>query len=251
MNERRLQAQSGTPSTGSVIAGLGSMLREFNRTAEAVLHGLRDDPVRLASADEVVHLNGTEQLRELRAAMPRRVLSVTEGLVIAERQAALLRWQIGAETSPALATALVVGLPFLTVTYRSRLAKSGLATKTARGWVIVLRGDEPNVRQRFSLAHEVKHVLDDEQLSQFPEGLYRTWGNQRGETPAERVCDHFSACLLMPKLLLRRDWVGGLQDPVKLARRYQVSRAAMEVRLRQLGLVELVPRCGTASSNAA
>jgi Zn-dependent peptidase ImmA (M78 family) len=49
----------------------------------------------------------------------------------------------------------------------------------------------------------------------------------------------------MPKMLLRRDWTSGMQEPARLARRYHVSRAAMEVRLRQIGLIEPIPRCGT------
>lgn len=236
---------SPTESPGGVAATLGGVLREFNRTAEAVLQSLREQPLGLNPQPGIGRLQGEEQLRELRAAMPRRVLTLSEGLQIAERQAALLRWQLGAESTPALTTETLTDLPFLQVTYRARLAKSGLATKTARGWVIVLRADEPNVRQRFSLGHEIKHTLDDELLSLFPDGLYRTWGGQRGEAPAERVCDHFSACLLMPKMLLRRDWTSGMQEPARLARRYHVSKAAMEVRLRQLGLTEPVPRCGT------
>ena len=236
---------------GGAIASLGSVLSEFNRTAEAVLQGLREYP--LPSAGRVIgRLRGEEQLRELRAAMPRRLLTVGEGLQIAERQAALLRWQVGAEATPLLSTETLTSLPFLTtVTYRVGLGKSGVATKTDLGWVIVLREEEPEVRQRFSLGHEIKHALDDELLMRFPEGLYRAFGGERGEAPAERVCDHFSGCLLMPKLLLRRDWTSGLQDIGRLARRYQVSKAAMEVRLRQTGLIEPIPRCGTRPTSRA
>ena len=47
----------------------------------------------------------------------------------------------------------------------------------------------------------------------------------------------------MPKVLLRADWSDGLQDIARLAKRYHVSRAAMSVRLSQLGLIESTPRC--------
>jgi hypothetical protein len=162
------QAESTTDSEDSVTTTLGNVLREFNRKAEDVLRGLREYPSHLAPHHKIGFLRGDEQLRELRAAMPRRVLALGEGLQIAERQAALLRWQLGAEVTPVLATEVLANMPFLTVTYKARLAKSGLATKTARGWVIVLRADEPNVRQRFSLGHEIKHTLDDELLSLSP-----------------------------------------------------------------------------------
>jgi Zn-dependent peptidase ImmA (M78 family) len=243
--------QPGPAATDNATSSMSAVLHELNRRAEAMLASLRDYPAHLVRQQDHGHLQGEEQLRELRAAMPRRRLTASEGLRIAERQAALLRWQLGVEGLPALTTELLTDLPFVTVTYRERLAKSGLATKTARGWVIVLRADEPSVRQRFSLGHEIKHTIDDELLTQFPEGLYCTWGGRSGEGLAERVCDHFAACLLMPKLLLRRDWTSGTQEPARLARRYQVSNTAMDVRLRTLGLIEPTPRCGRGAGLAA
>jgi len=227
------------------------VLGEFKDTAEAVLNGLRERPLPAVDTDRVMSgLEGDQQLRELRAAMPRRVLSLNEGLRVAERQASLLRWQLERSATPTLPTGALTGLPFLTVTYRATLAKSGIATKTARGWVIVLRSDEPAVRQRFSLAHEIKHALDDELLARLPGGLYRSWDGRTDDELAERVCDHFAGCLLMPKLLLRRDWTSGVQNVSVLARRYDVSRAAMDVRLRQIGLIESTQRCGTTSSGS-
>ncbi len=59
----------------------------------------------------------------------------------------------------------------------------------------------------------------------------------------ERVCDAFAAALLMPRGLLHHDWTSGLQSINELARRYGVSQAAMEVRLRSLGLLSPTPRC--------
>jgi len=47
----------------------------------------------------------------------------------------------------------------------------------------------------------------------------------------------------MPRVLLRADWADGLQDIAKLAKRYDVSRTAMTVRLSQLGLTPPIPRC--------
>jgi IrrE N-terminal-like domain len=245
----RTEQGRSAASTGSVVAALGVVLGEFKDTAEAVLNGLRERPLPAVDADRVMSgLEGDQQLRELRAAMPRRVLSPNEGLRVAERQASLLRWQLERSATPTLPTDALTGLPFLTVTYRTALAKSGLATKTGRGWVIVLRSDEPPVRQRFSLAHEIKHALDDELLGRLPGGLYRSWDGRTADELAERVCDHFAGCLLMPKLLLRRDWTSGVQDVSVLARRYDVSRAAMDVRLRQIGLIEPTQRCGTTPS---
>jgi Zn-dependent peptidase ImmA (M78 family) len=197
----------------------------------------------LAPTPPAAPLEHKAQLRELRAALPARRLTIREGMVVAERQAALLRWQIGADTHASLNTAQLRSVTFVrTIIYRHGMAKSGLTTKTASGWVVVLREDEPIVRQRFSLCHEIKHILDDRAVEQSGGGLYHSAGLTPDEA-AERICDHFAACLLMPKIQLKRDWGSGQQDTGGLARRYNVSKAAMEVRLRTVGLLEPTPRC--------
>jgi IrrE N-terminal-like domain len=81
-------------------------------------------------------------------------------------------------------------------------------------------------------------VLDPMCGSHRPAGLYSAPDGRSAEELAEVVCDHFSACLLMPRRLLRRDWSTGLRKISPLAHRYQVSKPAMDVRLHQLGLTE-------------
>ena len=115
-----------------------------------------------------------------------------------------------------------------------------MATQTDTGWVIVLRAEEAKVRQRFSLTHELKHVLDDP----FIEWLYPTKNGYSPEDRAERICDYFAACVLMPRMWIKRDWAsGGIQDIARLARRYRVSQVAMAVRLAELKLLPPTPRC--------
>lgn len=223
---------------------LHTQLQAFTERTEQHLRTLVPNSEEMLE-DELVLMDGASQLRELRAAMPRRPLLLDEALRIAERQASLLRAQLGRSRTTALPTEAITGLPCLTVTTRRRLSKSALVTKTERGWVIVLNADEPIVRQRFSLCHELKHVLDDPFSEQYEHRLYPGYGGLSSDDLAERVCDHFAGALLMPKMLVRCDWTNRQQDPAQLARRDNVSRAAMEVRLRQLGLTESVPRCGT------
>lgn len=181
-------------------------------------------------------------LQRLRAMMPKRPLGMREAEHIAERQAHRLRAELGG-LGPRLREADLAELPWLTITRRAFLPTSGLATRTDFGWLVVIKGDEPHVRQRFSLAHEIKHVLDDEPMDAVPGGLYPSRAGYSAHERAERVCDRFAAALLMPKMLLRADWADGLQDIARLARRYDVSRIAMRVRLSQLGLLESTPRC--------
>lgn len=95
-------------------------------------------------------------------------------------------------------------------------------------------------RRRFTLAHEFKHVLDHP----FTRTLYP--GHIERESPqAEAMCDYFAACLLMPRLWVKRLWTGGLQDIDHLAARFRVSPAAMSLRLSQLGITDRRYRCGT------
>jgi len=197
--------------------------------------GLRQPP----PAEPWLSRDARELLARLRAATPHRALTHRESERVAERQAELLRRVLQLSDTPQLPTAALTSLPFATVTERSDFPTSGMATKTPYGWIIVLRSDEAKVRQRFSLAHELRHLLDDP----FIDRLYPASGGYTSFERAERVCDYFAGCLLMPKRLLRADWVDGRQDIAALARRYDVSRAAMTVRLSQLGLLPPTPRC--------
>lgn len=177
-------------------------------------------------------------LEKLRAITPHRSLTPTEACVIAERQATLLLDELGL-CAPALPQAALSELPWLTVAQHAGFSASGLSTYTNRGWLILLKRDEPKVRQRFSLAHELKHILDDPFISR----LYPALGHQSAYDRAERICDYFAGCLLMPKRWLTRDWCSGRQNIARLAARYHVSQAAMRVRLTQLGLLTPTPRC--------
>lgn len=177
-------------------------------------------------------------LERLRTITPNRRLTPTEARFTAERQATLLLEELSVR-APALPHSLLADLPFLTVGQHASFSASGLTTYTKRGWLILLKSDEPRVRQRFSLAHELKHILDDP----FIDSLYPALGQTSAYDRAERICDYFAGCLLMPKRWLMNDWCSGRQNIERLAQRYNVSRAAMRVRLTQLGLLPATPRC--------
>ncbi|MEN3283360.1 MAG: hypothetical protein V7607_4500 [Solirubrobacteraceae bacterium] len=185
-------------------------------------------------------------LERLRALMPRRALTHSEALQIAERQAGLLLSCLGIATPP-LPLSVLAELAFITIDLRPGFPTSGLATRTKSGWVIALNEDEPEPRQAFSLGHELKHVLDDP----FIDRLYPSSGGYSSHERAERVCDYFAACLLMPKRLVTSDWCSGRQDIKWLAARYRVSRQAMGIRLSQLGLSAPTPRCAWEPHGAA
>ena len=186
---------------------------------------------------------GSGVLDRMRAVCPSRPLSWSEAERIADRQAGILRRELDNSSRTLLTTSALLGLAFLTVSYRDGFPLSGMAMKTDVGWVIVIKGDEPKVRQRFSLAHEIKHIIDDDLMTHLNRDLYPATALYSAQQRGERVADRFAAALLMPKVLIRRDWADSLQDVALLARRYDVSRIAMEVRLREIGLLQPTPRC--------
>ena len=72
----------------------------------------------------------------------------------------------------------------------------------------------------------IQHVIDDP----LDELIYRGDVKRR-----EKVADYFAAQVLIPKPWLKHDVTSGITDPAVLARRYGVSRAAMEAQLEEIG----------------
>lgn len=112
---------------------------------------------------------------------------------------------------------------------------AGALTWTGRTWCIVVNAHDTWGRQRFSLCHETKHLIDHPLRST----IYRDGRAGSAHVQAERAADYFAACLLMPKAWVKRTFYDeGFRDERVLARRFQVSTAAMRYRLDQLGLYE-------------
>jgi Zn-dependent peptidase ImmA (M78 family) len=105
--------------------------------------------------------------------------------------------------------------------------------------VILVASDEAPVRQRFSLGHELAHVI----LHPDVDRMLPTTATAAAEVRLEQACEYFAACLLMPRLLVKRAYYDeGIQDLASLARLFNVSWVAMRVRMEQLGLVARITR---------
>jgi len=171
--------------------------------------------------------------------MPTRPLTQAEALRISELQAARLL-ELASITAPPVPEGLITGLPRVTVERIGALPMSGYTTWSRGRWLIVLNHAEPLTRQRFSLFHEAKHLLDHPFITE----AYRQVRGQSPEDWAERVCDHFAASVLMPKAWVKRSYCyQGIQQLPALARQFGVSQVAMRTRLLHLGLLEPRPRC--------
>jgi predicted transcriptional regulator len=100
------------------------------------------------------------------------------------------------------------------------------------GHRIVLRGASPERRRRFTIAHEIGHfVLHPHRLAPQRGGAVNAaWQAQ------EREADQFAAELLMPEDLVREAVLLHGPDAERIADRFEVSRQAMQTRLKRLGL---------------
>lgn len=118
---------------------------------------------------------------------------------------------------------------------------AGALERRGSSWVIVVHAADVLGRQRFSAAHQLKHILDHHLADQ----LYPPAGGLTSAERAERVCDHFAACLLMPKDRVEELWRKD-SNVSTVARTFGVSWAAMRFRLLGLGLLPTPPRCKSA-----
>lgn len=182
-------------------------------------------------------------VRELRALIPHRQLTLGESYTLAERQATRTL-QILGQTEPDVNLGFVLTLPRVDVHLAPRFKMDGLSgfTTFSHGrYVIMVNKNDSHARRRFTLAHELKHLLDYTAAPVIHRGL--GYGDSaRQAQQIENICNHFAACLLMPRPWLKRAWANGVQDVSALAGLFNVSEEAMERRLRYLGYLEDAPR---------
>jgi predicted transcriptional regulator len=174
----------------------------------------------------------------LRDFVPIRPLTREEALRIAELQAHRFHEMVGL-SAPPFADGLIASLPRLQIERLTPIPVSGSTHWASSRWLIVLNAAEPTVRQRFSLAHELKHILDH----RFVDVLYSGVRPEDRARWIEQTCDFFAACLLMPRAWVKRAYTTGTQRLPQLAARFAVSQAAMQIRLTSIGLIDRPDRC--------
>lgn len=178
----------------------------------------------------------------LRALMPNRALSFEESLRLAELQANHLLKYFKCE-GPPFRDELIAELPRIEIRRVIDLFTEGV-TRWHRGkWQINIRATDTPTRQRFTLCHEIKHILDASIEDIIYGHLPR---NHARDMEIEAICNAFAAALLMPKKWIKRAWSQGMQNVATLAWYFEVSPQAMQIRLQTLGLTMPVPRCANA-----
>lgn len=172
-------------------------------------------------------------LRSLRALTPARDCTFDETLTIAERQATTLGRLIARldPDSDGIELRHINGLPRIRVVFE-KLPVSGMSHWNGQEWILAIASGDSPARQRFTLLHELKHIVDHGQTS-------RLYGGDRSKTPsqqAEAAADYFAGCALVPRRELKSAWGRGIQRASALADHFGVSQQAIEVRLDQTGL---------------
>jgi Zn-dependent peptidase ImmA (M78 family) len=177
-------------------------------------------------------------ITKLRDIVPLRPLRYSEALRLAELQAQKFLTFSGV-TVPSVPERIITELPRFHVARLSPFPTSGASHWSQGRWLVALNGSEPATRQRFSLAHEFKHIIDH----RFVDLTYGKFPELERRALIEQICDYFAGCLLMPRPWVKRLYCSGLQYLPDLAQAFGVSQAAMIVRLNQIGLVQATPRC--------
>lgn len=123
--------------------------------------------------------------------------------------------------------------------------KSGAVTKRNNVVSIFVNHKDHSTRKRFTIAHELGHLLihmQNDMASEFVDSAdnFRSTNiepNWNPERLKEWEANLFAAALLMDELLVREEWQQN-NDLGKLAWRFQVSESAMAIRLSSMGLEE-------------
>lgn len=168
----------------------------------------------------------------LRALAPRRRLTVDESLRIARLQANTLLRLLGIEDGP-VPVEFIDYLPHLRV-IQAPLPVSGVSHWTGNEWIITVSSGESWRRQRSTIAHEFKHIIDHSRADYLYVGTHRHSAAEQ----AEIVANYFAGCVLVPQKLLKQAWYGGIQRIGELADHFDVSPAAIRVRLAQTGIAD-------------
>ena len=100
----------------------------------------------------------------------------------------------------------------------------------SRGYTILVNYKHPHARQRFTIAHEIAHlVLHSDLINEgiVDDILYRSGKGDRMEWDANRL----AARILMPEKLVKRALSEEQTNLKELAKYFDVSQSAMSIRL--------------------
>jgi Zn-dependent peptidase ImmA (M78 family) len=184
-------------------------------------------------------------LLQLRKLLPKGPITFGTALIVADQQALLLRKLLQAkktrmsfhwvEELPHVELEIISPYELQKMTGRPRV--SGATKLKADGEAIVsISSGTSHTHKRFTLAHELKHLIDGHHTDH----IYAQLGNGNDairDARIESVANEFAAHLLMPHSMVVKAWEYGIQGLSELAAHFDVSEDAMHIRLVNIGLV--------------
>lgn len=117
----------------------------------------------------------------------------------------------------------------------------GSLTRTQAGYIVRVNPFSPKTRQRFTMAHELGHIVFDRLVGVGPAVRYRAPQLSINFTDEERFCDAFAAELLMPRTACAdlSDWTRISLDSIyQHSLLFDVSFTAMCKRVVDQGLAD-------------
>ena len=160
------------------------------------------------------------------SAAERRIRELAPGTATLREavRATVERLARGVECPPTDLAALGQRLGVREISYE-RFPGSGELKKTGDGYYIICSVDEPRARQRFTVAHELAHVI--------LEGTGRN--APRTGKSVERVCDMLASECLMPAAVFEPlvSAAPTLEEVARLSRRFETSLTATAIRCAQ------------------
>lgn len=171
-------------------------------------------------------------LWEVRRLVPRRRLEPAEDLRIAELQARRLLDLLGVTGPPVSITEITALLDIcVTIDHTARVLIPTEPGWEAGGWHMTV-AHVSSRRTRAVVAHQLKHILDDQYGSVlYPPTELLTTADRR-----DRAAAHFSSSLLMPRDWVEEAWRRGSHTIPALAKRFGSPEAMVRTRLVVLGL---------------
>jgi Zn-dependent peptidase ImmA (M78 family)/transcriptional regulator with XRE-family HTH domain len=159
--------------------------------------------------------------------LPERVTTTDEieAIAIQMRNA----WDLGMNPIPKMVDTLESrGIMIISTDVESKKKFDGLAGSIGRTPVVVISSHQPGDRQRFTLAHELGHLVLHGRLST--------------KLDEEKVCNHFAGAFLLPKAALFQ-YIGDHRRALEprellmLKREFGISMMAILVRVGQCGVI--------------
>lgn len=111
-------------------------------------------------------------------------------------------------------------------------AYHGAVWRLNDSWVIHLNNKDKSARRRFTLYHEIFHILAHCEAKP----VFKKCPDKREGIFNELLADHFSACVLTPEHMMKRKWLE-LNNVKKMAATFDVPESVMYCGLKFMSLI--------------